>query len=114
MKRRTWLDGLTISVCIVAAIYFGGRLGLNLIKREVKTAIMENQIEHYLDPAERLFVLEQIHDVLQSRHKGDPQLWQMPLTDLINRPGSEFDMTSAELGVCRRLYMKFRITEGNE
>jgi hypothetical protein len=73
---------------------------------------MQMRLDDYIDPAERLWILDRVHDELTDHHNGDPQLWQWTLTELVNRPDDEFEgLNPGRLGLLRRLYMKLRITK---
>ncbi len=110
--KTDWFTSVAVFVVASAFLYFGSGFLIHLYKIEVGKTAMQMRLDDYIDPAERLWILDRVHDELTDHHSGDPQLWSMTLVELINRPDKEFEgLVPGRLGLLRRIYMKLRISQ---
>ena len=112
MKTSDLAFNTVCAVVILAAVaWFGTGFVIHLYRTEVGKAAMQMRVDDVIDPAERLWILDNIRAELESNHKGDPQLWAMPVSYLVNQPADKFKgLDPGRLGMLRRLYMKLKIT----
>ena len=108
MKSKRF-DWICLAVLFLALCYFGGHIAALKLRRTIEAKAMSLKMEQLIGPEERILILANLRQQLAAAHQGDPQLWAMTLTELVNRPDNEFSISPARLGLLRRLYLKFRI-----